>query len=133
VTDVRATIVAAALAEHVRWGDPEALAEHRAATLARIALAALDAAVRDHERVCGACGATTREQMSDQPRVWRSGGDEPGEDVRAAMSQFGKVATRYEGGGWLIHDDDPGSLSWHLLVLFHGPLVEVTLPQVVTE
>jgi len=38
VTDIRATIVAAALAEHVRWGDPEA-----ALILAKIAVAALDA------------------------------------------------------------------------------------------
>jgi hypothetical protein len=85
----------------------------------------------DHEHVCGACGATTRERMPEQPRVWRSGDAEPGDDVRAVLGASGVVLTR-ESYGWLTPGDED-STPWRLALMFYGPLVEVTLPEPVRE
>jgi hypothetical protein len=71
-----------------------------------------------HEHVCAGCGATTRERMPEQPRVWRSWDAEPGEDVRAAMDRDGFVWSRPWGEWQGVWDE----------IADYGPLVEVVLP-----
>lgn len=64
-----------------------------------------------------------------EPRVWRAGDDEPGEDVLVVLDaigfpwvrRFDEWATRWSN-----------RLPWDVLVRDCGPLVEVTLPPVVS-
>jgi hypothetical protein len=78
-----------------------------------------------HEHVCGACG------RPDTPRVWRSGDPGPGGDVRAVLDSMGYLWTcgRFVRKWSCDHEK---RLPWTAL-LGYGPLVEVTLPEPVTE
>lgn len=64
------------------------------------------------------------------PRVWRSGDEEPGEDVRAVLDSDGDVWQPDGDGYWRSRFDGP--LRWRWLV-FESTVVEVTLPQAVKE
>jgi hypothetical protein len=70
-----------------------------------------------YEHVCGACG------RPDTPRVWRSGDNEPGEDVRAVMDHAGIVWQR-DDGRWSFAEY---RVTWPEL-RGYGPLAEVMLP-----
>jgi len=65
-----------------------------------------------------------------EPRVWRAGDDEPGEDVRAVLDCNGDLWQPDGDGYWRSRFDGP--LLWRWLA-FETPLVEGTLPQAVTE
>jgi hypothetical protein len=66
-------------------------------------------------------------------RVWRSGDDEPGDDVRAVLTRHGAIATRASEvsweAGWLVPSDRGIPQSWLRLAALSGPLVEVMLPE----
>jgi hypothetical protein len=80
-----------------------------------------------YEHVCGACG------RPDTPRVWRSGDDEPGEDVRAVMDAVSVLWSRTENGTWSWVDGHDGGYAHQVAawedIIGYGPLVEVMLPE----
>jgi len=69
--------------------------------------------------------------LRPDPRVWRSGDAEPGEDVRAVLDACGDVWQRHVDG-WNSRFSAEMIHPWSEAVDY-GPLVEVTLPQVVTS
>ena len=72
-------------------------------------------------------------RTAPEPRVFRAGDPEP-DDVRAVLDRDGNVWQRsayLDGTGWWMSDVDY-AFSWSG-ALKHGPLVEVHLPEPVTE
>jgi hypothetical protein len=70
-----------------------------------------------YEHVCGACG------RPDTPRVWRSGDDEPGDEVRAVLDSWNDLWHRGNGRWW--HGRQ--ALDW--VTICDDPIVEVILPE----